>query len=441
MVSAAFDTISLDAGVGFAKRNSHSPNSLDPLTLDLKRGLIPVGLSALLSLVSLSALLAFITHRLIFWRRHYKDYVGYNQNVILIYNLLLADLQQSIAFLISFHWLRINKIIEPTTSCLVQAWFTHLGDVSSGFFVFAIAIHTWMGVVHGYSMRYSWFVAAIMFIWLAAFTLTVLGPIMHGSRFFGRAGGWCWVSSSYEKERLYLHYLWIFICEFGTMALYTRIFIHLRYRIQTIINTNTNTRKLTRATKFMVLYPAVYVILTLPIAVGRMVVMTGTELSDTFFCVVGALLTSCGWIDALLYTLTRRIILSSDLTSQDGYNRNITVTTTNAARPGDDVGLQYLPGDAAAGTARTVTITGGAANRLSRLVNHRDGRSPIPEKSNYSSPLHDNSSTGSQESIIKSSSRFHGIGIITETSVQVDSVSVDNNYDNKDLEGSLHTCN
>jgi hypothetical protein len=172
------------------KRYFPSPNSMDPLTPVYRNGLIPLAIFAMMSLVSVAALLGFITHRMISWRRHYRQYVGYNQYVILIFNLLIADLQQSIAFSISFHWLRINQIVAPTGACFLQAWFLQIGDVASGFFVLAIAIHTWLGVVKGYKLPYMWFVVSIVSIWFFALLLTVLGPAMHQERYFARAAGW-----------------------------------------------------------------------------------------------------------------------------------------------------------------------------------------------------------------------------------------------------------
>jgi hypothetical protein len=109
------------------KRYFPAPDSMDPLIPIYKVGLIPVAIFAMMSLLSVTALLGFITHRMISWRKHYRQYVGYNQYVILIYNLLIADLQQSIAFSISFHWLRINKIVAPTGACFLQAWFLQIG--------------------------------------------------------------------------------------------------------------------------------------------------------------------------------------------------------------------------------------------------------------------------------------------------------------------------
>ena len=232
----------------------------------------------------------------------------------------------------------------------------------------------------------------------------------------------CWISTDFEKERLYLHYLWVFIVEFGTIGIYGHVFFHLRGRIQSIINNDTS--KLARATKFMVMYPAVYVILTLPIAVGRMATMTGIKLPDTFFCVAGTLLTSCGWIDALLYTLTRRILVSNDLsTGGHPYSQNVTALHTNATRPGDEqnYGLQSINKEV--GQARTVTIVGGS-NRISRLVDakkrseaSRLGRSATQTRG-HPDIFRENSLAGSEDSIMRPG--LGGIGVMTETNIQVE---------------------
>jgi hypothetical protein len=179
-------------------------------------------------------------------------------------------------------------------------------------------------------------------------------------------------------------------------------------------------------TQLIYRYPAVYVILTLPIAVGRMVAMTGKPLPEVFYLVAGALLTSCGWIDALLYTLTRRVLVSGDLSTVH-YNRTVTATLTNAARPGDgdQYGLHSLSNkEAVTSTARTVTIIGGS-NRLSRIVDHRRGRSHAT-RSRHEDTLHDDDITersGSQDSIIKAMPTSNGINIVTETNIQVESAS------------------
>lgn len=231
------------------------------------------------------------------------------------------------------------------------------------------------------------------------------------------------MSVDFENERLYLHYLWIFIVEFGTVAIYAHIFFHLKGRLRSIINNDTT--KLSRATRFMIMYPATYVILTvcsilykygiangtnmqaqLPIAIGRMVTMAGVTLPDVFFCIAGSFLTSCGWVDALLYTLTRRVFVNGDI-SGHAYNRTTTATAVNAANPGDHYGLQTMNKE----IGRTVTIVGGT-NRLSRMVDKK--------RRGHPSGLTEHSPTGSQDSIMKPIVGTSGIAIVTETNIQVE---------------------
>ena len=172
----------------------------------------------------------------------------------------------------------------------------------------------------------------------------------------------------------------------------------------------------------MVMYPAVYVILTLPIAVGRMVAMTGTRMPDVFFIIAGSFLTSCGWIDALLYALTRRILVPNQISTAQ-YNRTVTtVNITNAARPGDyqNYGLKSM--DKEIVPARSVTIVGGS-RRLSRMVDNRLGRSQT--RGTQLDSLREDSPTGSQDSIINMSSLSDGIKVQVETDIHVSTASMD----------------
>lgn len=66
------------------------PYSAFNLEPDLRHGLIALGTFATLSAVSTSALLSFLLWRFIGWRRHYRIWVGYNQYVVLVLNLLVA---------------------------------------------------------------------------------------------------------------------------------------------------------------------------------------------------------------------------------------------------------------------------------------------------------------------------------------------------------------
>lgn len=122
----------------------------------------------------------------------------------------------------------------------------------------------------------------------------------------------CWINNEYEKDRLWTHYFWIFIAEFCTLVLYGIIFIQLRRKIASSValgNRHTNSlNRLTRITYLMVMYPIAYVVLSLPLAIGRMSTERGRNPSVTYFCVAGSMITSSGVCDVLMYTFTRRAI-------------------------------------------------------------------------------------------------------------------------------------
>lgn len=97
---------------------STSPiGSLHPLTPTLQIGLIPVALFGFLSAASSSGLLFLLTWRIWSWNRKSRHV---NQFVLLIYNLILADIQQSMAFLLNAKWLATNSISVGTSTCWAQ---------------------------------------------------------------------------------------------------------------------------------------------------------------------------------------------------------------------------------------------------------------------------------------------------------------------------------
>jgi hypothetical protein len=167
-----------------------SPYSTDPLPGDLRTTLLPVAIMALISFLSTLGLICFITYRMVFWRKFYRTYPGYNQYLLLIFNLVIADFQQSIAFLLSFHWIAQNKILAPTAACFIQGWLVQVGDVSSGIWVLAIALHTWYSVVRGRKVEHVRFCCCVIGIWVFVVLLAIIGPSAHPKNYFVSTGAW-----------------------------------------------------------------------------------------------------------------------------------------------------------------------------------------------------------------------------------------------------------
>ena len=165
-------------------------SSFDPLPDEIRRGMISMGILGLISSVSTLSLLIFITYRMVYWRRYYDVPIAKIQIFVLIYNLLLADFQQALSFLISFYWISQNKLVGPSPACFAQGWLIQIGDVSSGLWVLAIAVHTFVSLVGQKIIPMRKFIFAVVSLWIFCLTLTAIGPIIIRKDFFVPAGAW-----------------------------------------------------------------------------------------------------------------------------------------------------------------------------------------------------------------------------------------------------------
>lgn len=174
------------------------PASTFKLSTTASQGMIPLGIIATFSFIATLSSITYITWRLIGSARNPKDVPLYrNQLLLLIFNLLLADMFQSMSFIFSFHWYALDMILAPTSPCWAQAWFLHLGDVSSGSFVMAIALHTWYKITRfGRSLSFRTFICSVCGIWAFSVLVASLGPIIRGRDDFVRAGLWVSISAN-----------------------------------------------------------------------------------------------------------------------------------------------------------------------------------------------------------------------------------------------------
>ncbi|CAI7656288.1 unnamed protein product [Penicillium pancosmium] len=299
---------------------------INPLPTVQRRGLIAISVMALLSFLATGTLLSFITYRLIFWKSNYSRYIGYNQYIILIYNLVLADFQQSLAFLICLRWIVTDQIKSGTAGCFLQGLWLQIGDPGSGLFVLAIAFHTFLLVVWGRKMSYKVFVTFVCSVWAFIALIVIIPLAMYGGDVYVPSGAWCWINEDHETVRLWTHYIWIFLAEFGTVALYAIMYFQLRRQIaaSSILGNSQleSLKRLRRVVGYMTIYPIVYIVLSLPLAAGRMATANGDSPSLTFFCCAGAIITSSGLVDVILYTVTRRnLIIDSEPSHDRSYNK------------------------------------------------------------------------------------------------------------------------
>lgn len=118
-----------------------------------------------------------------------------NQFLLLIFNLLLADMHQGIAFFLNVEWLRRDEVSVGTATCFTQGLFVSTGDLASSCFITTIAVHTYLSVVKRYRPSHRALCCVIVGVWLFVYLISTL-PIAatrNGAEFGGffvRAGTW-----------------------------------------------------------------------------------------------------------------------------------------------------------------------------------------------------------------------------------------------------------
>jgi hypothetical protein len=124
----------------------------------------------------------------------------------------------------------------------------------------------------------------------------------------------------------------------------------------------------------MVVYPLVYVVCTIPLASSRMAAMSGAPPSLARLCLSGAMITSSGWLDVLLYTLTRRIMIFSDEPPADdnGVDTFATFWTTRTRRFGGECTVSAQTTRPRGRSRITLPSSGDSSDDLCTVMSRKD---------------------------------------------------------------------
>ena len=136
--------------------------------------------------------------------------------------------------------------------------------------------------------------------------------------------------------------MWVFIVEFSSFLIYVWIFIYLlnyqrRNGLRDFGHSHANAKKLVWASRAMLAYPVIYTMFTIPLAGGRMASYAGHKIPDVYWIAAGCFMTSCGWADALIYTLTRRILLKQETSAHNATLPSVNMSTAVRTKKGRSI--------------------------------------------------------------------------------------------------------
>lgn len=190
------------------------------------------------------------------------------------------------------------------------------------------------------------------------------------------------MNNEYSELRLLTHYLFIFIAIATTSGLYIAIFINLRKNTALGADmaniapdsATADQLQLSHNPAFLI-YPVIYVICTLPLALGRIASMTGADVPLGYMSFAGAMIASNGSFDCLLFGTTRNVIIFASKHEVDKSDTGIStfnfMQTPRTRTYGNMIWVQGGSGGRGGGGG------GSSGGRRGSNVRHRHGEDKI----------------------------------------------------------------
>lgn len=268
------------------------------------------------------------------WAQKKKSFIHTNFGIMFM-NLVFADFIQALGFGLNYVW--VNNPQTHCTSntcaatCTFQGVLIQLGDVASAFSNLIIAIQTYIILILCWHLPIWSAWATLPFVWISVMILGLVAPSIKGSwngdePFYTWTGAWCWINNRHGPLRLYLHYVWLFIAAFASIALYGHLFWRLRRyfrysRMRNAGDTNVTAdpmrKRLERKARGMLIYPIGFIIMILPLSAYRLASLAGHDWGITAGAVAGSWYCLSGFVDVLLFGITRSIIVFPGLGGGD----------------------------------------------------------------------------------------------------------------------------
>ncbi|KAH8678541.1 hypothetical protein BX600DRAFT_452182 [Xylariales sp. PMI_506] len=237
-----------------------------------------------------------------------------NPLLILIYNLILADVGFSSAYMANFVWLGSDSISVGSPTCNAQGWLVSFGCIISTGFLFSLAIYTYLIVIRGWRPSLKLTIIQCILIWTMAVFVTCLGPIFSREEYyFSRQQFWCWINGSNSGWRLSV-YVWGFLFTTATFAVYSYTFwaLHRNRQSSRLMPSNasrTSSRIGGSGSRLrpsghhpaFLIYPIIYLCCASPMLFGS---LTPLQESTPFMTFAAIMLASSGFFNAILWAMT-----------------------------------------------------------------------------------------------------------------------------------------
>ncbi|KIJ21857.1 hypothetical protein PAXINDRAFT_165222 [Paxillus involutus ATCC 200175] len=277
--------------------------------------------AAAMSALAVSALLAYITYSASTIQRNASRRWSTDTHIHYYFlNLMVCDLVQAIGGLLNIKWISEARVY-PSPTCTVQGLFKQVGDVGVALSTTAIALYTLQVLVFRFDSSPKFALVVLAIIWvITALLVAIPNAIQHG--LYNPTGAWCWINEP-TGEQIGLEYLWMWIAAFLNIVVYVFLALVLKRMIiidghrlrwlrgeregqRSSTNSDAEPRRDEGTIAFQLLfYPAVYIIVVLPISAARFSAFRGNDVPFPVTAVADTLFSLGGLLNVALYSLTR----------------------------------------------------------------------------------------------------------------------------------------
>ncbi|KAK8100563.1 hypothetical protein PG999_010937 [Apiospora kogelbergensis] len=227
----------------------------------------------------------------------------------LIMSILGAECTTTLGFSLNLSWVLRNGIVVGTSTCTAQGFFNSLGILVSSFSFMFMATCNYLAIVWGFRPQNKNIFLCNLWAWIFCTAL-------------------CWVNPKYPRERLWSCWAWVLFSIPYTCLLYTLIFWKI-YRQKSrrpnpgsgsLAGDNVGNLPSGYHPAFFV-YPFVYVVCTIPLAVVRLSQSLrgsgsgkshATD-SDAYYCFAAVMMASNGLWNTILWLTTIFISTPEDM--------------------------------------------------------------------------------------------------------------------------------
>ncbi|KAG7097936.1 hypothetical protein E1B28_005247 [Marasmius oreades] len=242
--------------------------------------------------------------------------------------LLVANLIQSVGTAMNLRWV-VNNGVSNGSFCTAQGAIKQGGNLATATWSFLVSVHLFNILFLRTAVTKVGLWCTIIGGWLLVTVVVLIGPVAIQKRekgpYFGISGTWCWITSGYPSERVFLEYFLEFFSACLSFILYCIILLRVRgnlvhnmgeWRLK-FISKDASWRlgfardlidsSMLKCAQRIVWLPVAYTFCLLPITITRLTEFSGHQVPFGATVFADMVFSLTGFVNVMLIIITKRV--------------------------------------------------------------------------------------------------------------------------------------